>query len=159
LNDAEAVSANNNYPEFGPISKANQNEMNYIELLIDTPEFIGKDLQHYGPFNKGQIIEVSMGMQRNAEIMVDKEVARQYILDNRKMSFYHGPITNIGPAKKLDIILLYELLKSDKYKDQILSIRSSSKDDLDNKKRNLDYVTPAGVFEIRNKNSLLELSG
>lgn len=153
------LSDSKNYQDFGPKDKANQNEMDYIELLMDIPEFIGKDLQHYGPFKKGQIIEVSMGMQRNAEIMVDKSVARSYILDNRRMSFYRGPITNIDPEKKLDIILLYELIKSDRYKDQILSVRSSSKDDLDKKKRNLDYVTPAGVFEARNKNGLLEPSG
>lgn len=78
MNGTEAVSESKDYHEIGPSDKANQNEMNYIELLEDIPEFVGEDLQHYGPFKKGQIIRISLGWQQNAEIMVDRGIARQY---------------------------------------------------------------------------------
>jgi P4 family phage/plasmid primase-like protien len=78
------------------------------------------------------------------------------------MSFYEGPIyrENPTPSKELNIKELYEIIKSDRYKPQILSMRSCSSDDeFTDKKKKLDYVTPAGVFKVRNNDGILEYSG
>jgi len=77
-----------------------------------------------------------------------------------KMSFYLGGIKITKPSKALDITELYDLIKSDKYKAKVEEIRNQdTKDVRDKLKANLDYITPAGIFEARNNDKLSECSG
>lgn len=77
----------------------------FIELLSDTPDFIGEDGQPYGPFKKGQIVEVPLGWQRNANILVERGLARKYInFESPKTLkdwaiYYHSLGFNVIPIK------------------------------------------------------------
>lgn len=98
MNDTKAISANQ-INLLGPKDKANQKEMNYIELLADIPdEFVGEDLQHYGPFNKGQIVEIP---EKNAKILIGGGIARESTLtDSKTVNTVNGNTNKTNPLIK-----------------------------------------------------------
>jgi len=76
-----------------------------------------------------------------------------------KVNLFTGGIQNKHPNKELTPEEVVNLIKSDKYKEQIQKIRSLSKTEALPIKKNLDYITPGGIFTERSKTNLKESSG
>lgn len=77
----------------------------------------------------------------------------------KNFSFFSGGIQSTIPEDTFTLFQTYELLKSDKYKNQIEVIRQTSDKKQQSKlKSQLDYVTFSGVFSKRNAESLIEYS-
>lgn len=45
-----------------------------IALLDDLPEFVGIDMENYGPFRKGDVANIP---EENANLLIDKKIARK----------------------------------------------------------------------------------
>jgi hypothetical protein len=77
-----------------------------------------------------------------------------------KISFFNGPITNLTPKTTISLADVYRGVTSNYYKQIIEQIRLVNDDkEKRNIKKQLDYVTFAGVFKIRNCNNLIKPSG
>ena len=103
------------YPDKNVGDRACKKEAIFIELLIDTPQFIGLDGKNYGPYTNGQIIEVTPAIEKQSNIMVNSGIARQSnsFEDNaipetpeQWALYYHSigfnviPIRSKGPQKE-----------------------------------------------------------
>src|SRR5690606_956303 len=77
-----------------------------------------------------------------------------------KFSFFKAPITNTKPHLDYGIKAAIDLIRSDKYKDDIERLRNSDNDNIKNViKKNLDYFCFSGTFKARNIKSLIKHSG
>jgi hypothetical protein len=77
----------------------------------------------------------------------------------KNFSFFSGGIQSTIPEGTFTLFQTYELLKSDKYQNQIEVIRQTSDKKQQSKlKSQLDYVTFSGIFSKRNTESLIEYS-
>lgn len=75
INDAKK-SIENIYSEVKKDTKAENNQnskgMKLVKILTELPRIVGKDLQHYGPFNAGQTAELPTA---TAEILIMRGAA------------------------------------------------------------------------------------
>lgn len=77
-----------------------------------------------------------------------------------KISFFNGPITNLTPKAAITLEDVYRGVTSNCYKKIIEQLRLMNDDkEKRNIKKQLDYVTFAGIFKTRNSNSLIKPSG
>jgi len=78
-----------------------------------------------------------------------------------KFSFFKRPVTNTQPDKDLNLIEVYNLIKSDLYKLNTLNIRQlqDKAKSRDFKAQSFDYVTFSGTFRKRSDKDLLKHSG
>jgi P4 family phage/plasmid primase-like protien len=81
-----------------------------------------------------------------------------------KFSIYKAPVTNLYPERNITIEEFRDIIKSDKYKQvcetaRQLKSEGKTKELIEHKKNNFDYVTFAGNFEKRERKSLKGLSG
>lgn len=82
------------------------------------------------------------------------------IFDNKNISFFSGPITNLEPSEVLSIVDVALRLRSERYKIACSVLRESAdKKVLRDVKKKLDYVTFGGVFEKRHIDNLVTPSG
>ncbi len=78
---------------------------------------------------------------------------------DKEFSFFLAPITNNLPKKAVTLEEVFELIKSDKYKEVTQAIRKGNKEKQNEiKKSKLDYVTFSGVFSKRSNEGLKERS-
>ena len=82
------------------------------------------------------------------------------------ISFYNAnnntPTTKITVGKDVQLLQVLDDIKSKKYKDNILKLRSlytNNKSEYDKQKIFLDAFTPSGTFSKRNSNSLTKHTG
>src|SRR5690554_3371010 len=77
-----------------------------------------------------------------------------------KFSFFKAPINNIIPYLDYSIKSAIDLIKSDKYKDDIQRLRNSDNESIRAViKKNLDYFTFSGTFNKRHTDQLRKHSG
>jgi hypothetical protein len=76
-------------------------------------------------------------------------------------SYFVAPVTNTIPAKAITLVEAYKIIRSEKYAQQTISLRS-----IDDKKKakeykaaNFDYVTFSGIFSKRADKALQKHSG
>jgi len=90
------------------LNQVDRKEVISIELLIDTPQFLGLDGKSYGPYANGQIIEVIPAIEKHANIMVNSGIARQLnVLEDTIIPktqkewalYYHSLGFNVIPIK------------------------------------------------------------
>jgi hypothetical protein len=83
-----------------------------------------------------------------------------FIYNMPEFTFYRKPITNLLPARSINICQLYKAIKSDYYADVTRELRSitDNKKQGEFKKYSLDYITPSGTFEARNDKNLINRS-
>ena len=81
--------------------------------------------------------------------------------NNYEMSFFKKPITNKKPERTVTLFQVYQAIRSDYYKAVTEELRGlSDKGKLrEFKSKNLDYVTPSGVFSYCSDDSLVRHSG
>lgn len=78
-----------------------------------------------------------------------------------KFSFFHKPIYNKIPDHDADIIEIYNLIRSDKYKSVTETLRAMQDKETAKKSKaeNFDFVTFSGTFKSRKKSGLILHSG
>jgi hypothetical protein len=77
-----------------------------------------------------------------------------------KFSYFKAPITNKTLNKTIDIKEYVSEIKSEKWRETSLLIRSKEKSARNEiKKKQLGYITPSGTFSTRSKDGLISLSG
>jgi len=77
-----------------------------------------------------------------------------------EFSFFYGPITNKWPNASATIVDIYRGITSDYYKSKTEQLRNSNNQDQYRwAKKKLDFVTFAGLFQMRDKENLIEPSG
>ncbi len=83
----------------------------------------------------------------------------KYTITMPLFSFYRRPITNLTPAKSINILQLFKAIRSDYYRgitEQYRSLPESVRRDY--KAKRFDYVTPCGTFDHRNVKGLIDRS-
>jgi len=78
-----------------------------------------------------------------------------------KFSYFKRPVSNTIPSQEISIVDVYQLLKSDCFKNSTSSLRSIQdlKEARKYKAQNFDYVTFSGVFSKRMDSQLKKHSG
>ena len=81
--------------------------------------------------------------------------------DALEMSFFKKPITNKKPLRTVTLIQVYQAIRSHYYETVIRQLRSivDKEGQRRFKAKNLDYITPSGVFSYGNDESLISHSG
>src|SRR5690606_26484218 len=75
-------------------------------------------------------------------------------------SYYDGPIKNVKPGKEISLFDAMDLIKSDKFKDDILRLRAADNKDIQKTLKNsLPYLTFSGTFTKRLTENLKKHSG
>jgi hypothetical protein len=76
-------------------------------------------------------------------------------------SYFRAPVTNTIPSGQINIVTVYEWIRSDKYASQTTTLRTKSgkKEAKDYKASHFDYVTFSGLFSRRMDNALQKHSG
>lgn len=77
------------------------------------------------------------------------------------MSFFKKPIINKKPLRTVNLIQVYQAIRSHYYETVIRQLRAISDKEAQRrfKAKNLDYITPSGVFYYDNDESLISHSG
>jgi len=76
-----------------------------------------------------------------------------------KFSFFEGPITNVCPKVNATIVDVYRGITGDYYKIKTEQLRAAKNEDQYRKaKKQLDFVTFAGIFRTRDKQNLIRSS-
>ena len=78
-----------------------------------------------------------------------------------KFSFFRHPVKNTIPEKEISLVEVFELIKSNEYKQNTENLRQFSNKELARKYKteNFDYVTFSGIFSKRGDNNLMKHSG
>lgn len=78
-----------------------------------------------------------------------------------EMSFFKKPITNKKPLRTVNLLQVCQVIRSNYYKNVIRQLRSIVGKEAQRsfKAKNLDYITPSGVFSYGNDESLISHSG
>lgn len=78
-----------------------------------------------------------------------------------KMSFFRKPITNKKPQRTVTLLQVYQAIRGHYYKDVISQLRALTDKEVQRrfKGKNLDYITPSGVFTYDDDKSLVSHSG
>lgn len=71
------------------------------------------------------------------------------------VSVFKSPIENIVPCEEITLLMVYEVIKSDKYKEITDNVRNGSTDET----KILPYITPSGTFSSRKDSGLKQYSG
>lgn len=81
--------------------------------------------------------------------------------DALEMSFFKKPITNKKPLKTVNLLQVYQVIRSHYYETVVRLLRSIVDKEAQRrfKAKNLDYITPSGVFSYCNDESLISHSG
>jgi DNA replication initiation complex subunit (GINS family) len=74
--DIDLEEETDNEPEKEPEKKGKEAEEGYqvVKIISDVPEFMGTDLESYGPFEEGEEVEIP---EDNAEILVNRGNAEE----------------------------------------------------------------------------------
>lgn len=77
------------------------------------------------------------------------------------ISFFKKPITNKKPQRTVTLLQVYQAICGQYYEPMISQLRTISDKEEQRrfKGKNLDYITPSGVFSYDNDNSLISHSG
>ena len=77
-----------------------------------------------------------------------------------EMSFFKKPITNKKPERTVTLFQVYQVIRSDYYKAVTEELRAINDKEKQRafKSKNLDYVTPSGVFSYCSDGSLVKHS-
>lgn len=83
------------------------------------------------------------------------------VIEPPRFSFFRRPITNKIPCEEITLTQLHAILTSDHAKEATEELRTISDVDAakDFKRKNFDFVTPAGVFSSRKADQLINPSG
>jgi hypothetical protein len=108
---------------------------------------IGEPLQFYNRSEKAK--------------RLDKECQKLPKIEPPQFSYFKRPVSNIFPEKAVNLVEVYNLLRSGKFRKKTFELRSLDEKD---KARNFkavsfDYVTFSGTFSKRTDKELLEHSG
>ncbi len=78
-----------------------------------------------------------------------------------KFSFFRHPVRNTVPEREISLVEVFELIKSNKYKQNTENLRQFSNKEQARKYKaeNFDYATFSGIFSKRGDNNLLKHSG
>lgn len=78
-----------------------------------------------------------------------------------KFSFFRHPVRNTIPEREISLVEVFELIKSNEYKQNTENLRQFSNKEQARKYKaeNFDYVTFSGIFSKRSDNNLLKHSG
>jgi hypothetical protein len=78
-----------------------------------------------------------------------------------KFSFFRHPVRNTIPEREISLVEVFELIKSDEYKQNTENLRQFSSKEQARKYKagNFDYATFSGIFSKRGDNNLLKHSG
>ena len=82
-------------------------------------------------------------------------------LNALEMSFFKKPITNKNPLKTVNLLQVCQVIRSRYYENVVRLLRSivDKEEQRRFKAKNLDYITPSGVFSYCNDESLISHSG
>ena len=84
-------------------------------------------------------------------------------MSNRSLefSFFSKPITNKKPQRIVNLLQVYQAIRSHYYENVVRLLRSivGKEEQRKFKAQNLDYITPSGVFSYGNDESLISHSG
>lgn len=99
-------------------------------------------------------------INKNLEFEAESKEEKQPIIIPF-FSFFKRPVTNTQPADEITLGKLYQLIKSDTYKQQTIKLRSIADKDQARmyKAKEFDYVTFSGTFSKRNDAALIIHSG
>lgn len=77
------------------------------------------------------------------------------------MSFFKKPITNKRPLRAVTLLQVYKVIRSNYYEAVIKQLRAIHNKERQRKfkGKNLDYITPSGIFTYDNDKSLVQHSG
>jgi len=80
---------------------------------------------------------------------------------NQEFSLFEAPIKNTKPIAKVELSLIYELIKSNEYKKRTEKLRAMQDKEKARKYKaeNFDYCTFSGTFQTRKNDALREHSG
>lgn len=111
---------------------------------------------HY--FDKFTMDDVNRKFNVN---LTDKELykiyAGDFVFNMPQFSFYRAPVTNVSPVRSINILQLYNAIKSDFYAGVTTKLRSITdpKEKRKFKAKNFDHFTISGIFQQRNKSGVL----
>lgn len=100
--------------------------------------------------------------QRRSFYNKDVEVVQKLpSIEIPEFSLFRKPIGNLNPLKTTNLVEVYKLIKSDKYKQATIELRALSdvKEARLFKARSFDYVTFSGTFSSRHDSNLITSSG
>eukprot|EP01029_Cantina_marsupialis_P015965 TRINITY_DN353_c0_g2_i6.p2 TRINITY_DN353_c0_g2~~TRINITY_DN353_c0_g2_i6.p2 ORF type:complete len:876 (-),score=76.81 TRINITY_DN353_c0_g2_i6:18510-21137(-) len=106
-------------------------------------------------------IEVSEGTDDIYEEKSSFLLPEYYWVDQKAISFFEAPISNVSPAKNISLGQIAELIRNGEYKDstELLRETEDSSQASEIKRNKFPYVTFSGVFSKRNVTSLEKHSG
>ena len=99
-------------------------------------------------------------MMKIEQLQTETTLLEQQSKDNKNISIFKAPITNILPLKNVSLSDITSVIKSDKYKhitEKLRSLPTKEERDLF-KKKELDYTTLSGVFTKRADNDIVSHS-
>ena len=78
-----------------------------------------------------------------------------------KFSYFKRPVTNTIPDKKIDLVEIYNMIKSESFRSITEHLRAITDKNQarEYKAQNFDYVTFSGIFSKRNDKALMKHSG
>jgi len=150
----------------------------WVFLYDDTsdPDFKGNPFDFAGMHYKlpGQDLLVKLNEDLHLNICKDRNFYNRKMEDitlpekkekpktiTPKFSFYRRPVKNTVPEKEINLIEIYNLVKSESYKSNTNGLRGiTDKDEARAyKAQYFDYVTFSGIFSKRSDKALLKHSG
>ncbi len=108
-------------------------------------------------------LNLRIGVKKKSFITKNPETVSQVLqaqINIPNFSFFKRPVTNTQPSDKINLVKLYQLIKSDTYKQQTIKLRSIKDKDQarDFKAKEFDYVTFSGIFLKRNDKAMINHS-
>lgn len=132
---------------------------NAFEFAARHYQLLGQELLERINSDLNLHIGESQVFYQNKKRMIEPGLAP--IIELPKFSFFKRPITNTHPNGTMTVRDVYEVIISEKYKQQTNELRSIRQHEEARryKARNFDSVTFSGVFTKRNDSSLVKHSG
>lgn len=105
---------------------------------------------------KPKTVNQSFIPQQTSRVLIDQPLKKP-----PEFSFFRRPISNVLPYRTISLTQVFELLRSDRYKERTLTLRSLLNHDNARsfKATCFDYVTFSGIFHKRSDRQLVTHSG
>jgi hypothetical protein len=104
--------------------------------------------------------ENSFCHRKKENTLIPEKIAKQKPIVP-KFSFFKRPVTNTTPDKEIDLVEIYNLVKSESFKSFTEHLRTITDKNQARvyKAQNFDYVTFSGIFSNRSDKALVKHSG